>query len=86
MSVLAFIYRVGRPGSGSWRAVLPGAAVATLLWWLVSSAFGYYMRRVPAVTVYGNLAAAIGLMLWMHLTAAVVLLGAAYNAQRGGAG
>jgi membrane protein len=86
MGVLAFIYRVGRPGAGSWKAVLPGAALATLLWWLVSSAFGYYMRRVPAVTVYGNLAAAIGLMLWMHLTAAVVLLGAAYNAQRGGTG
>ena len=86
ISVLAFVYRVGRPGSGSWRAVLPGAALATLLWWLVSSAFGYYMRRVPAVAVYGNLAAAIGLMLWMHLTAAVVLLGAAYNAQRAGSG
>jgi membrane protein len=81
MGVLMFVYRVGRPGSGSWRAVLPGAALATLLWWLVSSAFGFYMRRVPAVAVYGNLAAAIGLMLWMYLTAVVVLLGAAYNAQ-----
>lgn len=83
MSVLMFVYRVGRPGTGSWRAVLPGAALATLLWWLVSSAFGFYMRRMPAVAVYGNLAAAIGLMLWMHLTAAVVLLGAAFNAQQG---
>lgn len=86
MSVLAFVYRVGRPGTGSWKAVMPGAALATFLWWLVSSAFGYYMRRVPAVAVYGNLAAAIGLMLWMHLTAAVVLLGAAFNAQRAGSG
>jgi membrane protein len=81
MGVLMFVYRVGRPGTGGWRAVLPGAALATLLWWLVSSAFGFYMRRVPAVAVYGNLAAAIGLMVWMHLTAAVVLLGAAFNAQ-----
>jgi uncharacterized BrkB/YihY/UPF0761 family membrane protein len=40
------------------------------------------MRRVPYAAVYGGLAAAIGLMLWMQLTAAVVLLGAAYNAQR----
>jgi membrane protein len=84
MSVLMFVYRVGRPGTGSWRAVLPGAALATLLWWLVSSALGFYMRRMPAVAVYGNLAAAIGLMLWMHLTAAVVLLGAAFNAQQSG--
>jgi membrane protein len=81
MAVLSFIYRVGRPGAGSWSTVLPGAALATFLWWLVSSAFGFYMRRVPAAVVYGNLAAAIGLMIWMQLTAVVVLLGAAYNAQ-----
>lgn len=83
MGVLMFIYRVGRPGTGSWQAVLPGAAVATVLWWIVSSALGFYMRRVPAVTVYGNLAAAIGLMLWMYLTATVVLFGAAFNASGG---
>src|SRR6185295_6466162 len=51
MSVLAFVYRVGRPGAGSWGTVLPGAALATILWWMVSSAFGFYMRRVPAVVV-----------------------------------
>jgi membrane protein len=83
MSVLAFMYRVGRPGTRSWKAVLPGAASATLLWWVVSSAFGYYMRRMPYAALYGGLAAAIGLMVWMQLTAVVVLLGAAYNAQRG---
>jgi len=86
MSVLAFVYRVGRPGTGSWKAVMPGAALATLLWWLVSSAFGYYMRRMPYAAAYGGLAAAIGLMLWMQLTAVVVLLGAAYNAQRANSG
>ena len=84
MMVLAFVYRVGRPRTGSWKAVMPGAALATVLWWLVSTAFGYYMRRVPYAALYGGLAAAIGLMLWMQLTAVVVLLGAAYNAQRTG--
>jgi membrane protein len=80
--VLAVVYRVGRPGTRKWKAVLPGAALATLLWWIVSSAFGYYMRRMPYGAAYGGLAAAIGLMLWMQLTAIVVLFGAAYNAQR----
>jgi len=86
MGVLAFVYRVGRPGSGRWSVVMPGAAVATLLWWLVSTVFGYYMRRMPYAAAYGGLAAAIGLMLWMQLTAVVVLLGAAYNAQAAGPG
>ena len=37
---------------------------------------------MPYDAVYGGLAAAIGLILWMYLTAMVVLLGAAFNAER----
>jgi membrane protein len=36
---------------------------------------------MPYDVVYGGLAAAIGLLIWMYLTAVVVLLGAAYNAE-----
>ena len=79
--VLAVIYRVGRPGTATWKEVLPGAALATLLWWVVSSGFGVYVRYVPYGAVYGGLAAAIALMLWMQLTAAIILVGAAYNAE-----
>ena len=43
--------------------------------------FGFYVRRMPYDVVYGGLAAAIGLLIWMYLTAVVVLLGAAYNAE-----
>jgi membrane protein len=81
MMVLAVIYRIGRPGSRSWQSVLPGAAVATLLWWPVSSALGLYVRHVPYRAVYGGLAVAIGLMLWMQLTTTIILIGAAYNAE-----
>src|SRR5712692_6248932 len=79
--VLAVVYRLGRPGRRGWREVLPGAVVATLLWWGVNSAFGYYVRHVPKELVYSGLAAAIGLMLWMYLTAMIILLGAAFNAE-----
>jgi membrane protein len=81
MAVLVAVYRIGRPGhKGIWE-VLPGAAVATVLWWAADIIFGYYVRRVPYNIVYGGLAAAIGLLLWMYLTAMIVLLGAAYNAE-----
>ena len=79
MVVLAAVYRVGRPGARGWRDELPGAALATLLWWVVNSAFGYYVQHMPYGLVYGGLAAAIGLMVWMQLTAIVVFLGAAFN-------
>jgi membrane protein len=81
MGVLAVMYRVGRLGAAGWQTVSPGAAVATLLWWIVSWAFGVYMRHVPYRALYGGLAVAIGLMLWMELTATIILIGAAYNAE-----
>jgi membrane protein len=81
MSVLVLIYRIGRPAHRGYIEVLPGAAVATVLWWIVDIVFGFYVRKMPYDLVYGGLAAAIGLLLWMYVTALVVLIGAAYNAE-----
>ncbi len=81
MLALTVIYRVARPGEESLRNVLPGAMVATSLWWLVNVLFGFYVRRVPYSVVYGGLAAVIGLMVWMQLSALIVFLGAAWNAE-----
>jgi membrane protein len=81
MLALTVIYRVARPGEERMRHVLPGAMVATSLWWLVNVLFGYYVRRVPYSVVYGGLAAVIGLMVWMQLSAVIIFLGAAWNAE-----
>jgi membrane protein len=81
MLALTVIYRVARPGETSLRNVLPGAVVATLLWWLVDTLFGIYVRRVPYSVVYGGLAAVIGLIIWMQLSAVIIFLGAAWNAE-----
>ena len=82
MVVLVLLYRIGRPGHRGIVNLLPGAAVATVLWWIVDIGFGLYVRTMPYDAVYGGLAAAIGLLLWMYLTAIVVLLGGAYNVER----
>ena len=81
MLSLTVIYRVARPKEDSLRNVLPGAAVATLLWWIANVVFGTYVRRVPYSVVYGGLAAVIGLMIWMELSAVIIFLGAAWNAE-----
>jgi len=78
--VLACIYRLGRETRQAWNQVLPGAVVATLLWWVVNTAFGTYVRKVPYGVVYGGVAAAIGLMIWMNVSVMIVFVGAAYNA------
>src|ERR1039457_1629992 len=81
MIVLTIIYSVGRSRTQDWIVVVPGAAVATVLWWIASISLGFYLRHVPYSLVYGGLAVTIGLMLWMQLTATILLIGAAYNAE-----
>jgi membrane protein len=81
MLVLALIYRFARPGTTTWGAVLPGAAAATILWWGVNLLFGIYVRNMKYGLVFGALAAVIGLMVWMELSALIVFLGAAWNAE-----
>jgi membrane protein len=81
MAVLILLYRLGRPGHPGLVVLLPGAAVATVLWWAADICFGWYVRKMPYDAVYRGLASAIGLLLWMFLTAVIVLLGAAYNAE-----
>ncbi|HXN20573.1 MAG TPA: YihY/virulence factor BrkB family protein [Candidatus Binatus sp.] len=81
MIVLVLLYRIGRPGHKGFKNVMPGAAIATVLWWVVDIVFGLYVRKMPYNVVYGGLAAAIGLLLWMYMTAIVVLWGAGYNAE-----
>ena len=81
MGVLVVLYRIGRPGHPGMLELLPGALVSTILWWAADIVFGWYVRKMPYDAMYRGLAAAIGLLLWMFLTAMIVLLGAAYNAE-----
>jgi membrane protein len=80
-SVLTLVYRIGTTGTQSFRQALPGAVIATPLWWLVSWILGIYVRHVPYGLAYGGLATAVGLMIWMNLTSIIIVLGSAYNAE-----
>jgi membrane protein len=81
MLALTIIYRVARPRDASLRNVLPGALVATGLWWIADLGFGFYVRRVPYNVVYGGMAAVIGLLIWMQISTVIIFLGAAWNAE-----
>lgn len=65
-----------------WRLSLPGAALGTLLWFIATLLFGYYVTRFADYNrVYGSLGAGIALMIWLYLIALCVLAGAEFNAQ-----
>jgi membrane protein len=77
---LGLLYRFGPAGSNR-IFYAPGAGIATLLWLLVSWAFGFYVGHFAAYSAtYGPLSTLIGLMMWFYLSAYVVLFGAEVNA------
>jgi membrane protein len=79
--VLGLVYRFAGSETTSWNSVLPGAAAAAVLWWGLNFLFGIYVRKTQYGPLYGGLAAAIGLMVWMEFSAMLVFLGAAWNAE-----
>ena len=81
MIAVTIIYRWARPTEQNLGSVLPGALVATLLWWVADVSFGFYVRKMPYGIIYGGLAAVIGLLIWMELSTVIIFLGAAWNAE-----
>ncbi|HLZ91309.1 MAG TPA: YihY/virulence factor BrkB family protein [Candidatus Acidoferrum sp.] len=82
MIAVTVIFRWARPYEHSLGSVLPGAMIATLLWWAADITFGFYVRKMPYGIIYGGLAAVIGLLIWMELSTVIIFLGAAWNAER----
>jgi membrane protein len=80
---LGLLYRFGpdepRPHF-AWLSV--GAVTAILLWIAGSAAFSYYVSHFASYNeTYGSLGAIVGLLMWIYLSALVILLGAEINAQ-----
>ena len=77
------LYWIGpdrKPPRFAW--VLPGAAVAALLWAATSSAFSWYVSTLGNYTAtYGSLATVVVFMTWLWLSATIVLAGAELNAE-----
>ena len=66
----------------AWHTVLPGAMMATGLWFLTTLAFGWYVTRSANYSeFYGSIGAAIALLVWLYIVALSVLCGAEFNAQ-----
>ena len=80
---LAVLYRYGPSRRlAKWRWVSIGSIVAALAWLAGSSLFSWYLATVANYNAtYGTLGAVAGLLVWMWLTAIVVLVGAQLNSE-----
>ncbi|MBZ5629382.1 MAG: YihY/virulence factor BrkB family protein [Acidobacteriia bacterium] len=81
VAVMQLIYHNAVPRTLSWHTVLPGATLATAIWFPATIAFGWYVRHFAAYSLfYGSLAAAIVLLIWLYIISVIVLVGAEFNA------
>ena len=62
--------------------IIPGALFFSVLWFLFTTGFGFYLQNFPNFnTTYGTLGAGLILMVWMYLTALSFLIGGEVNAE-----
>ena len=80
---LAAIYRYGpsrREARWEWLSV--GSATAAIGWLISSVLFSWYIANFGAYNAtYGSLGAAVGMMMWMWISAIVILLEGELNAE-----
>jgi membrane protein len=81
IAVIALIYHNAVPRTQPWHSVLPGATLATALWFLATTGFSLYLHSYADYSVlYASLGLAIALLVWMYMISLIVLIGAEFNA------
>jgi membrane protein len=81
IAVIALIYHHAVPRTQKWHTVLPGATLATVIWFAATMIFGWYLTHVSEYSlIYGSVGVAISLLVWMYIVSLIVLFGAEFNA------
>jgi membrane protein len=81
IAVIALIYHHAVPRTQPWHSVMPGAMLATILWFTTTVGFRAYLQHFgDFATIYGSLGVAMALLVWMYMVSLVVLVGAEFNA------
>lgn len=81
--VFALIYKMAPYVEVQWRQVVPGAILAAVLFELCKSGFVLYLGRIANFqAIYGSLSSIIVLLLWLYLSALILIIGAEYNIVR----
>lgn len=80
---LAALYRFGPSrNKAQWKWVSPGAVLACLMWLAGSLLFSWYVSNFEDYNkTYGTLGAVIALLMWMWLSATIILMGAELNSE-----
>lgn len=78
----AFLYRLLPKADIQWRDVLVPSLLMAMVWEIAKLGFAWYLATVAHVNIiYGPIAAVAGLMLWMFVSAILLLFGAELSHQ-----
>ncbi|UWR21741.1 YihY/virulence factor BrkB family protein [Sulfitobacter sp. S190] len=80
---LSLFYRYGPSrDDAEWRWLTPGAVAACVVWAAGSAGFAFYVANFGTYNeTFGALAGVIVLLMWMWLSAFIIMLGAELNAE-----
>ncbi len=78
---LDLLYYLAPDAKLPFKWITPGGFIATILMFVSSAAFSYYVANLGSYSlIYGQLSAVIIFMLWLYVTGLMVLLGLEINA------
>jgi membrane protein len=81
IAVIALVYHNAVPRTQPWHSVLPGATLATGMWFIATTGFSWYLHGYADYSIiYGSLGVGIALLVWMYMISLIVLVGAEFNA------
>ena len=79
-AAVGLLYAAAQDARQPARNVVPGTLIALLGWMVVSMAFSFYVENFANYSlIYGALGTVIVLMMWLNLTAVVLIMGAEVN-------
>src|SRR4051794_14999952 len=68
---------------GGFKSIVPGSALAIVIWLLASAGFAFYVANFGSYNkTYGALGGVIVFLVWLWITNVAILLGAELNAER----
>ena len=80
-AVLSVVYHIVPDTDRSFWSATPGALFAVIAWAIASLGFSFFLANFAGRGLtYGSLGTAVGLLVYLYLSASVVLLGAEINA------
>ena len=80
--VLALVYYLFPNLDQPFRLITPGAVLAVIVWLAASFGFSFYVNNFASYSaIYGSLGTVIVVLVYLYITASVVLFGAEVNEQ-----